>query len=817
VRQLLHLLFEEVHEATRHGVLIRRSMMARRKNLFSTRRRGSSGEGALIGLLVMGAIAIAAFGVYLVAITAVALVVWVARLVVQQTQARASTPKLIPATGEASAPPPESQFHVAHAVDAAVFEHPPRAQAAAVKVFESWAAKIPRAPKNARDAVRSLGLRTRLVGRLVTNIEGRRAVVRTAPYGGRDRVGAPPLDRAAIDSWNPPRDLRKASRHVASCWGCKGDGRVSCVPCGGAGRVTCQACDGEGKYHGTTASGARRVLNCKTCRGKCDVVCTDCTRGRVECPTCHKTKKLECWFEIDSSQREDVQIEPDGNITRAYRWGRDGVSASREEVEQDAKVICDVARPRALHPGELPDAIPPEWLAAHGAAIQPRFEPGEQVRSQTFTLLEVPSIDVTYGVGAEVQTIELHGLRMLAPPLTTDRLFHRRARSLHRLIAVLAAVPTVAGIYYLSRGSYFHRLPTLGVVLAALAAGICIYGAVWNATLGRRAARHWLKVIVAPVAAAAALAILAEPSARAARKYFEADQLASARAELEALGTRSSHPNLWADLKLRETVAEPDIELAIERAGMIPEDLPQAIEARRHVDHLLLAAATAAVAANQVPVARNRLAGLSETAARSNEARVILGEIALADGNDCVRQRNWSCALESSRQAASLGLDDRSRTLRGVTVEAVRTEAVEALRTAEATEDLAARVPAQKAAFAAWSALAAIEPAPEPATLASIRIAHERDVVQLAKLEEVVRKKQEAANRRAEAAQAKEDKKRAAIEAREQRRRAAAERREARASRGLMCNDGTESPGCSCGGSWRGCCSRHGGVAGCAN
>jgi len=32
----------------------------------------------------------------------------------------------------------------------------------------------------------------------------------------------------------------------------------------------------------------------------------------------------------------------------------------------------------------------------------------------------------------------------------------------------------------------------------------------------------------------------------------------------------------------------------------------------------------------------------------------------------------------------------------------------------------------------------------------------------------------------------------------------------------LMCNDGTESPTCSCGGSRRGCCSHHGGVNGCA-
>lgn len=33
----------------------------------------------------------------------------------------------------------------------------------------------------------------------------------------------------------------------------------------------------------------------------------------------------------------------------------------------------------------------------------------------------------------------------------------------------------------------------------------------------------------------------------------------------------------------------------------------------------------------------------------------------------------------------------------------------------------------------------------------------------------------------------------------------------------LMCNDGTESPTCTCGGPHRGCCSHHGGIDGCAS
>lgn len=49
----------------------------------------------------------------------------------------------------------------------------------------------------------------------------------------------------------------------------------------------------------------------------------------------------------------------------------------------------------------------------------------------------------------------------------------------------------------------------------------------------------------------------------------------------------------------------------------------------------------------------------------------------------------------------------------------------------------------------------------------------------------------------------------------ERHRRAASEAPTDQAPRGLRCRDGTLSPSCSCGGPHRGCCSWHGGVAGC--
>jgi hypothetical protein len=541
----------------------------------------------------------------------------------------------------------------------------------------------------------------------------------------------------------------------------------------------------------------------------------DCTRGRVDCPTCHKTKKLECWLEIDTSTREDVQVEPDGEVTRAYPWGTDGVRATREEIVKDARVLCEVSTAGALT--ALPDTVPPTWLASYGQAIQPKFQPGEKVRAQSFALLEVPSIDVTYAVGTETQAIELHGLRMLAPPISSDRLFHRRGRALSRLAAALVAIPMVAGLAYLGRGSYFQSLPVVGVVLGAVAMAVCAYGSVWNATLGRPVARKWLVATVVPVAAAAILAIFAEPSARAARRYVDAGQLDLARTELSALGSPSSHAVAWADLKLQETKAESDADRAQERAAGIPNKLPQALAARAHVDQLLLRAASDDLAAQRLASARKRLENLSDTAKSSAASRAAFGELALAEGKQCLAARNWACALTGAKQAIAFGHVERGQVLQQSTVASLRTYADAALLKAEGTKDLAARVAAQKEAVAAWVAYAAVAPEvePEPARVLEVRQAQERDLALLAKQTAATQSRVEAEGRRAAAQIEKEERKRLATEAREQRRQEAAERRAARHSGGLMCNDGTMSPSCSCGGSHRGCCSHHGGVAGC--
>lgn len=71
-------------------------------------------------------------------------------------------------------------------LDPKVFDNPLLAEEAALKVFAVWAQALPMAPAELSDVVRSLELRVRRIGRLVTEVAKRQAAWREVPYSGSD-------------------------------------------------------------------------------------------------------------------------------------------------------------------------------------------------------------------------------------------------------------------------------------------------------------------------------------------------------------------------------------------------------------------------------------------------------------------------------------------------------------------------------------------------------------------------------------------------------------------------------------------------------
>lgn len=725
----------------------------------------------------MGAIlAIAAVGVYLLAIAAVGFVGWLVRVATKKTPAAEVPPAPQP-------PPPRSLYSVVVPVEAAAFETRDSAQLAARRCFGAWAAQLPKAPRDPRDAVVDVRVRMKMIGRLVTVLDGRRVVWRAQPKAGRAVVTRAPVSPEQFDPWNPPADLRSRSYYVASCWTCGGDGKVSCVACAGAGRQTCRACDGACKTYGYTSNGQRRLLNCKECRGKGSVVCDGCRRGNVECSTCQAFKRLECWLEVDESRRIDVQIEPDGAMTKAFEWGQDGVLATDDQVRRDARVMHALELGRAVTPSDLRGQVDETWVAENWSAIQPTVNAGERIRSQTFQLLEVPETAVEYAVGNVRQQVVFEGLRMLAPAVDADQAFAARASTLTRLAWVLAALPIGALILYASRGEYFFTERTgplvAGIVACAAFAAICAYGVFWSASLGRRKGRGWIIASLPAVAGACVLAVVAEPSVARADDLIAAGLLDQARFELDALGPRTE-PELaarWNEVDLREALAATTCTLANASTARMTAGSEARARAQAHADQLALKAAGVAYAQRKLDDAVAQLRCASEQARSGKEGRSLLSSIEIARASQCLEAEDWACVFAATGTARTHGGAEEAEKLSSTAATAIRARVDRDVKAAKVEKDLSRRVLLQRDALDLWTRYLTLEAGGDKTALAALQATQAADERALSRVEEVAAQRRAAEEKREAERAAAQERRRLAAEQREERRREAAEER----------------------------------------
>jgi hypothetical protein len=767
------------------------------------RRRGSRHDGAALGV-VLALVGLAALGAYSLIVGAVLFVAWLVRVATKRhpsapTQAQDTAPR---------APDGERDHHAQLIeVDSSAFAHHESLRAAAGAVFDTWLAHVPSAPRNGADLIREVGVRWQSVGRLTSSVRARRFAWRGTPFSGRQPTGGPPLDPATLDPWNPPHDLKTASHYFATCWTCHGDGRVACSGCGGSARQPCRSCDGSGKYLGTAANGARRLLNCKECRGKGTITCAACTRGRVDCGTCQRSKKLECWLEIDESTRTDVQLEPAGELVEAFEWDDAHGADAADHIALDGRVAARIEKPHPLTFEELPASVPSGWRQESWPRIQAKLEPGERVEAQALVVLDVPSTTVSYVVMGETDAVTFEGLRMLAPPPEQSHAFTRRALVLRRVRWILAALPIAAGAVFVSRGSYYVEgrggALVAGMVAATSLVAICAYAVLWYATIGRRAAVRWACGAVAPAVALAALAVVVQPSIARARAMVDAGQLDDARVELSALGPPSSGElaPLWNEIHLREAQAASTCTEVHDVIGRFIGPSRQRDQASARADSLAIAATRDALHRGDLDGAGTALACASPEATNAPDARSLRATIAVERAKHCVVGKDWACALARAKDASDLGPKDGAAVTTSAYA-AIQGELDGELAAARAESDVSHRVELEKTALALWTTYLAAQVPKEPQPIALLKTSKTRDEAMLAR-------QAEAARQRAAA----EERQRVQAEQREKAREEAAER--AQAYRPLLCSDGSLSPACTCGGSWRGCCSHHGGVAGC--
>jgi hypothetical protein len=354
--------------------------------------------------------------------------------------------------------------------------------------------------------------------------------------------------------------------------------------------VHCPECKGTGKAYGIASNGSRRKMNCKNCARVGTIPCSSCSDGRVRCRTCSGSGRFRRWLEVVEKSHHDVQIEPDGELTRPFAWGTDGTTATAKEIEVDARIVLEVASQGPTSREALQAAsVPSEWLEAHWRNIQPKGRPGERARKQTFWLLEVPSVEVAYSLGAGPEgEVAFEGRRLLAPAASGDEQFAARARRIGRVRRLVLGAAMLLPLAYVTRGPHFWSAGVLGVALAALATVGAVDRFLREATLGHRRARVWAALTGVTAMAASAFAAASEPSLRSVRREIAANHFDAAGLELTAVGgpTEAGLEGTWADLQLARTVAAADLTEAIRAAKEVPSGLPQRLAATRHVHDL---------------------------------------------------------------------------------------------------------------------------------------------------------------------------------------------------------------------------------------
>lgn len=171
-------------------------------------------------------------------------------------------------------------------------------------------------------------------------------------------------------------------------------------------------------------------------------------------------------------------------------------------------------------------------------------------------------------------------------------------------------------------------------------------------------------------------------------------------------------------------------------------------------------------------------------------ARTLTALAASLRADVCLAGRDYRCAAQQARQAAALAPADQevAATLARTqsTLAANRSAALDAVRKAKRLQERRQAIAGALEATRQVELLASASPGPSSRELGE----------QLTKLNtEIARAEQ----REREQAEARESR-----------------RMRSRLMAPLRCRDGSLSPSCICGGSRRGCCSHHGGVAGCS-
>lgn len=660
--------------------------------------------------------------------------------------------------------------------------------------------------------------------RVASRIERRDFVREHAPTTSRKRDVQPLPGGLGRDPWaEDPDTLPDRTRRLCTCPTCRGDKKVACPTCRGEARVSCPECRGRGKVQGQ-----RGLKNCPGCRGRSTVKCKMCRRGSVDCSECQARGKVEAWLEIRTSHRTVVTAAPQSGVAALHRSLLDvsnfdsDPSTYRVPLRGDSGWVTDLP--------EIPEELRPQLL--------PREERIVEQRLQVFET-EVYHFDYATRT-AQGQVLVSGEPPAILPESRWQPLSRRIFLALAAGFVLFVAFAFILGAYA-NRATWFERYGNGGpMALCSLVASICgalFVAELWLPAIARRGRRVKLLggIATATTALFAALWFSSGPDIAHVESLLADGDLEQAQHEVAALrqlGQESPRIQQAQEQLNRLTGERADarhrkqIESAsdVTQAAHLLDDPWNTPEQREQAQRAVLDRARDTL---ESAYRAGDVAGLAATAAIASDLDPTLADradflLAVARARECLTARDYECAVARADEADSSPhgeipereeytqlikrqiITDMRAWLEQFTVpDAELTDRKAALEQAIAHAQLLSKFAAEKpsAQLARWRR-----------QLRKVDKQLKREHAKAARAE----KRRQAAEKRRIAA----EERRAAAEERRrvraEKRRAAKERRRARREAPLVCRDGSYSPTCTCGGSRRGCCSHHGGVAGCS-
>ena len=496
------------------------------------------------------------------------------------------------------------------------------------------------------------------------------------------------------------------------------------------------------------------MINCRSCRGSGERRC-GCRDGWLSCEVCGGKGKVEEWLEVAEETFDRITLGGDDALAQAHSKGSDAVPLAlswRGSAVEDA-------------PRDLQKILRRPDLAA----VRP---PEDRLREVSLEVFRIEITTVEYRLAGTTGSVRLQGWdREIVEDDSSRRPFEQRRRRTLQGVSAAVLAGAALTIWYGARHSFFLSTANYRWLwLLSLVLGLSVVPLLLWAALPKDSRRPKVGVLASlPVWLIAltqtGIAATGGPSLDHARTVVEQGRTEEALKELAACSELGIDTNAAARF-------HDEIQLARARQARNPEEAWKAASLP-----FLASAGREQARAHAVEVTFEAGAALQEKGEFGASA-VLLD----------------SAPVELVRTEPLLGLRRR------VYLE----EALPLWKVIQSRrQSLEEKVEACRAIDPQIRALAALPASSEGVVLEKSEVEgicesiREQRLRQIERQREAEAREAERARKRAEAAQK------------------AAWRRWAYAP--LLCNDGTRSPSCICGSSsHRGCCSWHGGVAGCS-